>query len=89
MPWSFPMDVFSFGCLTFELLSGCALLPLTDDMRRMLICMERVIGPFKRDFANATQRAYPTLFSVNGPVRVMLQGDTDEEIKALKSITVG
>ena len=82
------MDVFSFGCLAFELYSGKPLLPSTDDVGRMFVCMESVIGPFNRTFVAETRHSHPDLFSVIGPVRVQTHGVTEEELEGLKGLKV-
>nr|CAD2142021.1 unnamed protein product [Meloidogyne enterolobii] len=51
--WSFPCDIWSIGCILFELYSGCALFPKMDDIKH-LATIERICGAVPKSMKRAS-----------------------------------
>ncbi|PPQ82342.1 hypothetical protein CVT26_013215 [Gymnopilus dilepis] len=60
--WSYPIDVFAAGCITFELYTGQALLPRSNDIPDIFLSLEATIGGFSSRFAKEISRYHPKLF---------------------------
>uniref|UniRef100_A0A8H7XQV9 Protein kinase domain-containing protein n=1 Tax=Psilocybe cubensis TaxID=181762 RepID=A0A8H7XQV9_PSICU len=60
--WSFPVDVFAIGCLTFEIFTGLSLFPKTDDIREYFFCLERLAGQFTPSQAQDVSDMHPAVF---------------------------
>ena len=52
--WSYPCDVWSVGCILFELYSGCPLFPKMDDIRHMAT-IERILGVVPKAMKRASR----------------------------------
>ncbi|EDO33758.1 predicted protein [Nematostella vectensis] len=53
--WSYPCDIWSIGCIMFELYTGFTLFQ-THENREHLAMMERIIGPIPSDFAKKSRK---------------------------------
>jgi len=49
--WSFPCDIWSVGCIIFELLTGSSLFQTHDDLEHLAM-IERVVGPIPQRMAS-------------------------------------
>ncbi|KAJ7495924.1 kinase-like domain-containing protein [Mycena galericulata] len=68
--WSKPIDLFSLGCVIFELCVGFSLFGEVDSAAEMLVCMERVIGLGNTGYGHLPD---DTMLSFDeGPTRLIL-----------------
>jgi len=64
------VDVFSAGCVLYELYTGIPLLPDTSDIFFLFAMMEKIIGRFDRVYADKFDQSYPRLFANTNPRRI-------------------
>lgn len=86
--WGTEIDVFSAGCVMYELHTGRPLLPATSDIFFLFAMMEGTIGNFEKVFADRYNRNNPTLFHEKLPRTVNFPHEADtinpESIGAVK-----
>ena len=78
LSWSFPMDVYSVGCILFELWTLVGVHPITTSLHDTLAFMERAIGPFCEKFVSLMREDYKFLFFSGSPPRVKPCHDTGD-----------
>jgi len=54
--WSYPSDVWSIGCIIFELYTGRTLFETHDDLEHLAI-MERILGPIPHSLISKTRKS--------------------------------
>ncbi|CAH7670373.1 kinase-like domain-containing protein [Phakopsora pachyrhizi] len=64
MPWSYPCDVWSVGCILVEFFTGEALFQTHDNLEHLAM-MEVVFGPMPEPFARKVSRNRPDWFGKN------------------------
>ncbi|KAF6744986.1 kinase-like domain-containing protein [Ephemerocybe angulata] len=70
LPWSQPIDIFSLGCVIYELYTGSRLLHATKDILERLATIERAIGPFSETHVHELRKQGVSLFGRDIPPRV-------------------
>ena len=84
LPWSFPVEVYSVDCISFELWMLMGVHPITMSLHNTLAFMEKVIGPFCEKFVSLMQEDYKSLFFSSSPPHVKPShdmGDSDRDPK--------
>lgn len=80
--WSHPVDVWSIGCVLFELYTGNLLFNTSDDDVEHLAIMEKILGPLPAKMT--VKREYFELLpgvGLHQPLRSSLEETTDEHMQ--------
>ena len=78
LPWSFPVEVYSVDCISFELWMLMGVHPIKMSLHNTLAFMEKVIGPFREKFVSLMREDYKSLFFSGSPPRVKPSHDTGD-----------
>ncbi|KAL7076798.1 hypothetical protein ACQ4LE_004063 [Meloidogyne hapla] len=88
--WSSPCDIWSIGCILFELYSGCALFPKMDDIKH-LATMERIVGVIPKTMKRASSCGFYRnnyQLNCNQEVRQSIKDRTRKLFDYIKSPTL-
>jgi len=77
--WGTGVDIFSAGCVLYELYTGLPLLPDTPDISFLFAMMEKTIGNFDTMYADKFAMSYPSLFANTIPRRINFPKEAVEE----------
>jgi len=61
--WSTAIDVWSIGCILYEVQTGERMLYSCEDMRERLAAIDHIMGPFPHGFAQVVGEKIPGLFN--------------------------
>lgn len=87
LKWSYPSDIWSAGCILYELYKG-SLLFATHDSSQHLSLIQKIIGPFPDAMVKITSTKY---FDVDGDLKFLNEGSSHlrkevERAKALEDL---
>ena len=71
LEWSQAADVWSIGCVIYEVLTREHLLYPCEDMRERLAAIDRIMGPFPHDFSLAAESKHKGLFNPSAGGRIL------------------
>lgn len=80
------MDIFSAGCVLYELYTGRSLLPTTDVLCNLFAFMEKVIGHFDREFADRYSITHTGIFTNTTPPLVIFDDPANSEGDFMKDL---
>jgi CDC-like kinase len=84
LPWSFPSDVWSVGCIVAECYSGDLLFATHDNLEHLAL-MEKCLGRFPRTAASSP--VHPKYFHRSGLVRVeKLSRDSQRHVEKMQPL---